>query len=222
MLKIVRAMHERFPALTFDATIKIEHILEHRALFPELRELGCAFIVSAVESFSDHVLAQLAKGHSADDIAEAVAITAAAGIVLRPSFVAFTPWTTLDDYLHMLDRVSELGMAAQVDPVQYAIRLLIPPDSSLLEQARGAAWLGGLDAAAFTYTWEHPDPRMDALYQAVSALVEESASGGESPALTFQRVRALAHEQAGREMPALPLSLASPEVLPGLTESWFC
>jgi len=43
-------------------TIKIEHLLEKREYLPELRELGCAFIVSAVESFSDEVLMYLNKG----------------------------------------------------------------------------------------------------------------------------------------------------------------
>ncbi len=202
VLAIVRALHAEFPDLTWDATIKIEHILEHSTLFPSLHELGCVFVVSAVEAFSDHVLAHLDKGHSAADIAEALAITRAANIVLRPSFVAFTPWTTLDDYLHLLDRVEALDLVAQVEPVQYAIRLLIPPGSALLGEADTARWLGDLDEAAFTYRWQHPDPRMDSLYRAVASLVEEAAEAAEPPENTFQRVRALAHQQAGRVPPA--------------------
>src|SRR6266849_5740690 len=47
-LSIVRAMRAEFPSLTFDFTAKIEHILERVEMFPELRSLGCAFVISAV------------------------------------------------------------------------------------------------------------------------------------------------------------------------------
>ena len=33
-LDIVREMHEEFPALTFDMTTKVEHILRHAKVFP--------------------------------------------------------------------------------------------------------------------------------------------------------------------------------------------
>jgi radical SAM superfamily enzyme YgiQ (UPF0313 family) len=56
-LRLVRALHAEFPDLTYDCTAKIEHLLEHRALLPELAATGCVFIVSAVESLSDVVLA---------------------------------------------------------------------------------------------------------------------------------------------------------------------
>lgn len=223
VLKIVRTMHAEFPDLTFDATIKIQHILEHRALFPELRALGCVFIVSAVESFSDEVLAHLAKGHTAADIEEALTITQAAGITLRPSFVAFTPWTSLEDYLEMLRSVERLELVGQVDPVQYTIRLLVPPGSALLNEPESQRWLGALDAPAFTYRWAHPDPRMDALHREVSALVEAATMAGTSPVETFYQVREVAYAQAGL---VPPLRLLEPElmqpVLPGLTEAWFC
>lgn len=223
VLKIARAMHAEFPDLTFDATIKIEHILEHRTLFPELRALGCAFIVSAVESFSDGVLAHLAKGHTAAEIEAALAITRAAGITLRPSFVAFTPWTSLEDYLEMFRAVERLDLVGQVDPVQYAIRLLVPPGSALLNEPESQNWLGELDAPAFTYRWAHPDPRMDALYRDVSARVEAAALAGDSPAETFYRVRDLAHAQAGLAPPPRVLEPGLPQpALPGLTEAWFC
>lgn len=223
VLPIVRAMHTEFPHLTWDATIKIEHILERRDLLPEMRRLGCAFILSAVESFSDNVLAHLAKGHSAADIHEALALTDAAGIPLRASFVAFTPWTTLDDFLDMLHFIEQHGMVEQVDPVQYTIRLLIPPGSALLGQPDTRDWLGALDAAAFTYRWAHPDPRMDDLYRAVSRLVEEAVARDEPTAQTFHRVKALAHERAGRQPTVFEMvPPAHQRIAPGLTEAWFC
>ena len=58
----------------------------------------------------------------------------------------FTPWTTLDDYLDMLDFVEAQGLIDHVDPVQYTIRLLVPPGSLLLETAAMRPHLGALDA----------------------------------------------------------------------------
>ena len=33
-LRIVAAVHERFPAVTFDCTVKVEHVLRHADLWP--------------------------------------------------------------------------------------------------------------------------------------------------------------------------------------------
>ncbi len=110
-LRIVRAMHEAFSDVTFDCTVKIEHLLKHRSILPDLRACGCIFIVSAVESLSDTVLANLEKGHTRADVFTALAILREVGIALRPSLVPFTPWETLDDYLYLLDFVEAEGRA---------------------------------------------------------------------------------------------------------------
>lgn len=228
-LRIVRALHAEFPELTFDATIKIEHILERRDLFPELAASGCAFVLSAVESVSDSVLRHLAKGHTRQDVAAAIAILDAAGIPLRASLVPFTPWTTLDDYLDLLRFVEAHDLIDHIDPVQYSIRLLVPPGSALLDQPDAAAWIGELDEAAFTYRWQHPDPRLEALQEAVYARVAEATDRREPVAATFRAIRALALEAAGRTAPDLPfepvlagVAAGAPTKVPRLTESWFC
>ena len=46
-------MHAAYPNLTFDFTAKVEHILKHRKHFPEFAQLGCRFVISAVESLSE-------------------------------------------------------------------------------------------------------------------------------------------------------------------------
>ncbi len=223
-LAIVRSMRAEFPGLTFDFTAKVEHLLKRRALFSELGQLGCAFMVSAVESLSDTVLAHLEKGHTRADIFEALRIVRDAGIAFRPTWVAFTPWTTLDDYLDMLEFVVTEGLIDHVDPVQYAIRLLVPPGSMLLGRPAIQPYLDSLDQAAFTYRWTHPDPRMDDLQRGLSAAVEEAARAGEDPAITFDRVRALAYRahrerRSARGFAALPSDRNRP---PRLTEPWFC
>lgn len=224
VLRVIRAMHAEWPHLTFDATIKIEHILEHRALFPEFAALGCAFIVSALESLSDTVLRELDKGHTRDGAIEALDILTAAGIPMRPSLLPFTPWTALEDYLELLDFFATRELLDQVDPVHFSIRLLIPPDSALLAANAEAPWLGELDAAAFTYRWRHPDPRVDALQREVAAVVEAGEREGIAPAATFARIEALAYRFAGASPPARsPVMRRDPAYTsPRLTESWFC
>jgi radical SAM superfamily enzyme YgiQ (UPF0313 family) len=196
-MAIARALHAEFPHVTFDATIKVEHLLEHQALLPELHELGCLFITSAVESLSDTVLRNLDKGHTAADVETALALTRAAGIALRPTLLPFTPWTALDDYLDLLHFVEQEGLLSAVEPVQLAIRLLVPPGSALLRSPAMQPYLGELDEAAFAYRWHHPDPRLDALAEQVAVLVEAAARNGEDPAQTFARIRALAESACG-------------------------
>jgi radical SAM superfamily enzyme YgiQ (UPF0313 family) len=223
-LRLTRALHDQFPALTFDFTTKIEHILKHRELFPEFARLGCVFAVSAVESLSDTVLSNLEKGHTRSDVFEALTIMRQAGIALRPSLVSFTPWTTLDDYIEVFDVVEREGLIDHVDPVQYAVRLLIPPGSLLLQRPAIQPFLGALDQAAFSYRWTHPDARMDELHRAATSQVERAAKTDADPALTFEQLRDLAIAvRDGREPAAVvcPLPLTRRRA-PRLTEPWFC
>jgi radical SAM superfamily enzyme YgiQ (UPF0313 family) len=228
-MALVRSLHAEFPHVTFDVTIKIEHILERRALFAELARLGCAFVVSAVESLSATVLRQLAKDHTRADVVEAVAILDDAGIPMRPTFVAFTPWTTARDYVELLDFVAEHDLVEAVDPVQYAIRLLVPPSSALLASADAGEWLGQLDEAALSYTWAHPDPRMDALQREMWALAEDAALTKRPVAETFSAARTLAEERLAistssrsRRLRAAGGVRTARRPVPHLTEAWFC
>jgi radical SAM superfamily enzyme YgiQ (UPF0313 family) len=223
-MSIVRAMHAEYPFLTFDFTAKIEHVLKHCSVFPELASLGCIFVVSAVESFSDLILAKLHKGHTRADIIAALAVLRSAGITLRPSFVAFTPWTTLDDYLEMFQLVESNDLIDATDPVQLTIRLLIPPGSALLSLGEIRSVLGPLDEGGFQFPWSHPDRRLDQLHARVSAAVEDTAGTAEHPEETFRRLQAMAYECAGRPLDAVHSTAAPAGRLrtPRLTESWFC
>ncbi len=224
-IDIVRAMHAEFPDVTFDFTAKIEHLLKHRALFPELGILGCLFVVSAVESFSDLVLVQLEKGHTRADVITALDVVRSAGITLRPSFVAFTPWTSLEDYQELFDIVEANDLIDAIDAVQYSVRLLIPPGSALLAQSGLQRFLGPLDQAGFQHQWTHPDERMDRLHRMVSAAVEQASLTGEDPAITFDRLRALGFQVADRQpvLAARPTSRSLERRRPPrLTEPWFC
>ena len=219
-LRILRAMHETFPSLTFDFTTKIEHILKNREHFPEFAQLGCRFVISAVETLNEQVLTILEKHHTLADVAEAINIVHGAGIALRPTWVPFTPWTTLDDYLDILQFIDTHGLVYHVDPVQYAVRLLIPPGSYLLNRPETKTLSLTLDEASFSYTWAHPDVRMDELHKTVNALVESDARAGVDALKTFYRIWTLAADIRGQSPPTEKKQTHLPA--PRLTEAWFC
>src|SRR5207248_647476 len=58
-LRIVDELHSEFPQLTYDVTIKVEHLLRHSDALPKLARAGCLFVTSAVESLDDEVLRKL-------------------------------------------------------------------------------------------------------------------------------------------------------------------
>ena len=229
-LNIVRAMHKEFPHITFDFTTKIEHILKHQETFKEFSQLGCLFVISAVESFSENVLLHLDKGHTRQDIFKAHNVLQAVGITLRPSLVAFTPWTTLEDYAEMFDLVEQHGLIDCIDPVQYSVRLLIPPGSALLTPPSThptpmAQFLGLLNQQKFQHTWAHPDPRMDSLQKAVTKVVENSTKAKEDPERTFYRLWELVYDTAGLDFASLNKAASlNPNRIrpPRMTEPWFC
>ena len=221
-LRVARAVHAEFPDLTFDFTAKVEHLLRQRDRLPELARLGGIFCVTAAESLSDTVLAHLDKGHTRADVVEALRAVRAAGLAPRPTWVPFTPWTTLDDYRDFLDFIEREELLDAVDPVQYSIRLLVPPGSLLLEHGALAPCLGPLVEGAFHYRWTHPDPRMDRLAERVAALVAGAADRREDPVTTFGAVRGLADGLAGA--PPRPAVTRPPDRgrPPRLSEPWFC
>jgi hypothetical protein len=220
----VRALHERRPELTFDCTTKVEHVLEHAEVWEELSAAGCLFVVCALESVNDEILARLEKGHTTAEAVLALDLLREHGIEMRPSFMPFTPWTTPRDVLEIIDFVAAHDLIANVDPVQYTIRLLVPEGSLLLEREDLREHLGPYQAPRLSYPWRSADPAADQLQARLSALVEQSAAGHEATGLTFARIRATVREATGEtdgpEPEAIPIG--STEGRPRLTEPWFC
>jgi radical SAM superfamily enzyme YgiQ (UPF0313 family) len=222
-LAITREMHNRHPELSFDFTAKVEHLIRHRDAVAEMATLGCLFVLSAVESVDDHILGYLDKGHTRDDVVAALEITRAAGVALRPSLLPFTPWTTLSGYLELLEFVENHDLVYQLDPVQYSIRLLLPPGSWLLGIPEIQPHLGSLVQEDFVYTWRHPDPRMDMLQKGVARVVEEAASSAEELWTTFCRIKDLTLTTIfGEPTVAQPRYRRRRAQSPHLTEAWFC
>jgi radical SAM superfamily enzyme YgiQ (UPF0313 family) len=217
-------MHDHFPDLTFDFTAKIEHLIRDRSSLPELADLGCNFVVSALESLSNTILTHLDKNHTKADITNAVRYTREAGITLRPSLVSFTPWTTIEDIIELFDFVEKEDMIDCLDPVQYTIRLLIPPGSLLLSEPSITPHLGPLIQESFTYLWTHPDPRIDQLQKVFSEEVEKGTQEEVDPAVIFYQLKELAYAAYEARAPkrvTAPVR-ADRKRPPRLTEPWFC
>jgi radical SAM superfamily enzyme YgiQ (UPF0313 family) len=215
-MPLVEALHRQWPELSYDATIKVEHLLKHRNLLPDLRRTGCAFITTAVESLDDAVLARLAKGHTRADFLEALRLTRAADLPLSPTFIPFTPWTTLAGYAGFLRELAGLGLAEQIAPVQLSIRLLIPQGSLLLELPEVGSMAQPFDPAGLCYPWKNADPRVDALWRRIHDAVR---SGDKRRASRCEIFREIARLATGEWAEA---PLPSRATIPYLTEPWYC
>ena len=216
--RIVEAFHREFPNVTYDATIKIEHLLQRRDLLSLLKETGCLFVTSAVESVDDAVLEKLDKGHTRRDFFEATALFREIGLTLSPTFIPFTPWTTKEGYCDLLAVIADLGLVENVSPVQLALRLLIPASSRMLELPEIQDRIEGFDQAALVYRWRHEDPEMDILANSLLKLVGAEQKNGSSRRTIFREIWSLVH---GRPLPE-EFDLLPRAAIPYLNEPWYC
>jgi radical SAM superfamily enzyme YgiQ (UPF0313 family) len=225
-MRIVRTLHQRFPDVTYDVTIKVEHLLKHQAYLPELKETGCLFVTSAIEAVDDRILEIFDKRHTRADFLRVVDLFRETGLELNPTFVTFNPWITLAGYRDLLSVIRDHDLIRNVSPIQYTIRLLIPAGSRLLELPFVQEFVEPFDAAALAYPWTHPDPRMDRLHREVMALV---GSQGDVPADRFQTftqiwqlTEAIAEERASDPFALAATGTLSRQPIPHLSEPWYC
>ncbi|HVM40760.1 MAG TPA: CUAEP/CCAEP-tail radical SAM protein [Acidimicrobiia bacterium] len=217
-VRVVQEFARRFPTLTFDVTTKVEHVLRHAEVWPAMADAGCRFVVSAVECLDDAILALLDKGHTAAEADEAVRLLLAHGIEPHPSFLPFTPWTTPEGVLDILAFVARHDLVGVVDPVQYSLRLLLPPGSLLLGVPEIEPHLAGYDPGALTWRWRAADPQVDTLQADLAALVEARMSA--DPSEVFAEVWELVARAAGVEVEVPEVGMRP--TLARLSEPWFC
>ena len=218
---LIESLHQEHPDLTYDVTIKIEHLLKYKDHLPILRDTGCLFVTSAVEAVDDHILTILDKGHTSADFVEVVTLFREVGLALNPTFVTFTPWTTARGYAELLATLDNLGLVEHVAPVQYAIRLLLPAGSRLLEVADIQALIRPFDQTILAYPWAHPDPRLDELYETVFRLVKANQQSGASRRAHFEQVWQAAVGLIDPEEVPLRSSRPADITMPTLSESWY-
>jgi len=226
-IPLVEALHREFPRLTYDVTIKVEHLLKHRECLATLRDTGCLFVTSAVESVDDALLERLAKHHTRADFLGVVEIFRQERLVLQPTFVPFTPWTTMERYAELLEVIREHELIENVAPIQLAIRLLIPARSRLLELEEVRKAVGPFDEAALVYPWKNPDERVDQLCEELQQVVHSGEKMNLSRRRIFERIEDAAYAATGQskrasaELASLP-QLVARAAIPHLNEPWYC
>ena len=217
-MPLVETLHREWPVLTYDVTAKVEHLLKHRSLLPRLKATGCLFVTSAVESFDDAVLDKLAKGHTRAGFLEALALTRKAGLPLAPTFIPFTPWTTVDSYREFLRELVVWKLTEQVAPIQLAIRLLIPESSLLLELPEIRGMVETFDHEALCYPWRNAEPSVDRLAVSILKRVRRADCVRAARSEIFSAIWDLAG--AGTLPPQEPRVARA--AIPYLTEPWYC
>ena len=219
-MRVNDEVNKRYPDLTYDVTIKVEHMQRHFKLLPRLVETGCLFVTTAVESFDDVVLQVLDKGHARSDVSAVVKLCRDIGLEISPTFVPFTPWTTPETYLDLLEQIVALNLVTRVASVQLAIRLLVPQGSYLIENTYFSPYLGEYDAVSLSYLWSYADPATVWLEQNVREIVAADVSNDVPSLDTFKKLWSVTHEAAGREVPVL--SFGDFEPTAAMSEPWYC
>jgi radical SAM superfamily enzyme YgiQ (UPF0313 family) len=214
-MRIVEALHAEFPEVTYDATIKIEHLLKHRHLLRPLRDTGCLFVTTAVESLDDAVLAKLEKNHTRRDFFEVISLTRDAQLALQPTFIAFTPWTTAETYRDLLRVLRDLELVESVPSIQLALRLLITSSSRLLELDEIRSIAGPFHRKLLVYPWKG---QIDGLGGRVFRLVDQLQKKG----LNRREIFAAIWREAGNQPLPESFHLMPRATVPYLDEPWYC
>jgi len=213
-MNIVDALHGEFPGVTYDVTIKIEHLLKNSRGLENLKRTGCVFVTSAVESVDDAVLEKLDKGHTRADFIAAVRLLREIGLTLTPTFIAFTPWTSRGSYRDLLELIAKLDLIENVTPIQLALRLLIPAGSRMLDLPEIRPLVQGYDREALLYRWKHPHPPVDELAARAMRIAGKRGTRQEG----FRKLWALVSDEPVFD----DVSLIPRAAIPYMDEPWYC
>ena len=217
-LDLLRAAHADHPGLTFDVTVKVEHILGHLSTWPEMASLGVLFVVSAFESTDRRTLEILDKNHTVSDMAEAVTVLRSAGIHVRPTWLPFLPWTTPGDLVDIVSFIDHHELWSATDPVQLAIKLLIPRGSLLETHPAVTPHLSAYLPESLTWAWEFQHAEAKTLHADLDAIAADGSDCDAEARDTLSLMRDRVARSAGVSSPTMPESAPTPR----LTESWFC
>ena len=219
-IRVVEALAERHPNLTYDVTIKVEHLLKHAKLLSRLRDTGCLFVTTAVESFDNRILQLLKKGHTRSDFAKVIELCDKINLGLVPTFVAFTPWTTPETYLEFLREIVRFNLVSRVPTVQYGLRLLVPRGSYLLQQEGFRGFLGRYDTDALSYAWNYKKPVSGNFETEIRSVVEGFVAKGLPASQAFEELWQFVHAMNEIQAPVLPRDYSM--LMPTMSESWYC
>ena len=154
-------VHERFPDVTFDCTVKVEHVLRHADAVAGVRRrrAACSWC-RAFESVDDAVLERLDKGHTAADAGRAVGAPArrtASTSGRRGCRSRRGPRSTTSSRSSTSSHDHDL--VGSVDPVQYTSACSSPRARCCSAIPTSSPHLGPWDDERSTYTWRRPTRR---------------------------------------------------------------
>ena len=218
-LDVLRAAHAAHPDLSFDATVKVSHLLDHSGLLSEMAEMNLLFVVSAFESVHDPTLEVLDKGHTVDDMSRAVDLVRSAGMFIRPTWLPFVPWTEPDHVVDLFRFIDRHDLGSSTDPVQLSIRLLIPRGSLLEGHPAVTPHLRTYDSGALTWSWDFANGETELIHKELEKIAADASDCGQDFSATLDEMRSVVARVTGE---FLGDSNPSVDPAPRLTESWFC
>lgn len=217
-MDLLRGAHADHPELTFDVTVKVEHILLHEGLWPEVARLGVLFVISAFETTDDATLEILAKDHTAADMARAVRILRDSGIHVRPTWLPFFPWTRPGDLVDISRFLDHQALWPATDPVQLAIKLLVPRGSLLESHPAMTPHLTRYEPDSLTWSWYFEDQETAALHRDLEWIAANASDCDAEARDTLATMRERIAIAGGVEIGPM----GSWTSVPRLSESWFC
>ena len=162
-LKILESLNEKFPSITYDSTIKVEHIIKYKKYFKELSSLNMVFVISAFETTNDLVLSILEKNHTSHDLNNSIEISQDFGIDIRPTWMPFSPWTELNDLSNIVKLIEKYELRETVDPIQLTIKLLIPKHSLIIKKPEINKYLGNYEKNSLSFKWKYENNDVEKL-----------------------------------------------------------
>jgi hypothetical protein len=155
-------------------------------------------------------------------MAQAVALCRDTGLDIHPSWMPFSPWTSVEDVLGIFRFLDRHDLLDVTDPVQLSIRLLIPRGSLMLELPEVAAAVGDYDPVALTYPWDSLDPESDELQSRLADIAARAADDLRDPLETIVDMWATTADAAGVAVSEAQIPAGATAGRPRMTEPWFC
>lgn len=217
-LKILDTLVNKFPSITYDSTIKVEHILKYEKYFTELSKMNMLFVISAFETTNDFILNILQKNHSSYDIEKATEISLLNNMDIRPTWMPFTPWTEIKDLHNIVSFIEKYQLRETVDPIQLTIKLLIPKKSLILTKPEIRKYIGVYDQESFSYLWSYKNPQVGELQETLFEYILQSYDTDENT--QYKDMVTLIEEFSNVKL--LSTNGYDYKQTPKLSESWFC
>ncbi len=217
-LKVLEALNSKFPSITYDATIKVEHIIKYQKYFMQLSSLNMIFVISAFETTNDEVLTLLDKKHTNEDLSTAIELSQKANIDIRPTWMPFSPLANLQDLPNIIKLIESYKLRETVDPIQLTIKLLVPKHSLILDKTAIKKYIGEYDKNSLSYKWAYKHNEVEKLQQ----LLFESLSNNSDLDDHHQYLDMVNIIEEFSDTKLLNTSEYNFKNVPKLSETWFC